>query len=98
MSTKKTINNGVEPSMMNTDNKDNVLKGISDQDFTFVQMDKTIHDVRFETRPTSFMGDAMRRFIKNRSSVVASVILGLLIGFASFRPNFEYERHRNCSP
>jgi len=72
--------------MMNTDNKDNVLKGISDQDFTFVQMDKTIHDVRFETRPTSFMGDAMRRFIKNRSSVVASVILGLLIGFAIFVP------------
>jgi len=86
MSTKKTINNGIGPSMINPNNNDNAPKVISDQDFEFVQMDKTIHDVRFDTKPTSFMGDAMKRFIKNRSSVVASVILGILIGFAILVP------------
>lgn len=58
-------------------------------DFEFVQMDKTIHDVKFETKPTTFLGDAMRRFTKNRSSVVASVILGVIIGLAIFVPVFD---------
>jgi ABC-type dipeptide/oligopeptide/nickel transport system permease subunit len=55
-------------------------------DFEFVQMDKTIHDVRFQTKPTTFLGDAMRRFAKNRSSVVASVFLGIIIGLAILVP------------
>jgi oligopeptide transport system permease protein len=58
-------------------------------DFEFVQMDKSIHDVKFQTKPTTFLGDAMRRFAKNRSSVVASVILGILIGLAIFLPVFD---------
>jgi len=86
MSNEKTNNNVVKPSMENTGSNEAVKTEISDQDFKFVQMDKTIHDVRFETKPTSFMADAMKRFFKNRSSVVASVILGILIGLAIVVP------------
>ena len=43
--------------------------GVSEADFGFVQQDKSIHDVKFTTKPTTFFRDAMRRFAKNRSSV-----------------------------
>jgi ABC-type dipeptide/oligopeptide/nickel transport system permease subunit len=62
---------------MENDNKD--LPKLTSDDFKFVQLDKTIHDVKFETKPTTFFKDAMRRFVKNKSSVVAAVILGVLI-------------------
>lgn len=58
----------------------------SSNDFEFVQMDKSIHDVRFQTKPSSFLSDALKRFVKNRSSVIASVILGILIGMAIIVP------------
>ena len=71
MSTKNTNDNVVESSTVNPESNEATKTGISDQDFSFVQMDKTIHDVRF---------------FKNRSSVVASVILGILIGLAIIVP------------
>ncbi len=56
------------------------------EDFEFVQQDKSIHDVKFDTKPTTFMKDAMRRFAKNRSSLVAAVILGILFILAIILP------------
>lgn len=55
-------------------------------DFEFVQMDESIHDKKFDTKPTTYLKDAMKRFLKNRSSVVASVILFTLIGMAIIVP------------
>ena len=52
---------------------------ISKDDFKFVQQDSSIHDLKFDTKPTTFFKDAMRRFAKNKSSVAASFILGILI-------------------
>lgn len=54
--------------------------------FNFVQQDKKIHDVKFNTKPTTFMKDAMKRFTKNRSSVVGGIILGFLFVFALILP------------
>jgi ABC-type dipeptide/oligopeptide/nickel transport systems, permease components len=59
---------------------------ITDGDFKQVNADKKIHDVKFETKPTTFMKDAMRRFVKNKSSVVGGVILGFIVLFAFVLP------------
>jgi ABC-type dipeptide/oligopeptide/nickel transport system permease subunit len=56
------------------------------EDFAFVQTDKTIHDVRFKTKPTTYLGDAMKRFAKSRSAVVAACILGVLVLMAIVVP------------
>ena len=61
-------------------------KEISRADFKFVQMDEKIHDVKFETKPTTFFKDAFRRFTKNKSSVTAGVIIGILILMAIVVP------------
>lgn len=51
--------------------ENNVEKVIvfKDDDFDFAQKDKNIHDVELKTKPTTFFKDAMRRFVKNKSSV-----------------------------
>ncbi|MDY2913604.1 MAG: ABC transporter permease [Candidatus Enteromonas sp.] len=59
---------------------------VLDSDFVFVQQDASIHDVKFKTKPTTFFKDAMRRFVKNKSSVVAAGILAILIGMAIVVP------------
>ncbi|NLI94500.1 MAG: ABC transporter permease subunit [Erysipelotrichaceae bacterium] len=61
---------------------------ISQEDFKFVQMDKSIHDTKFDTQPTTFFKDALRRFVKNKSSVVAFIILSVIILMAIFVPVF----------
>lgn len=58
----------------------------SANDFEFVQQDASIHDQRFETKPTTYFKDAMKRFVKNRSSVVAGCILFVLIAMAIIVP------------
>lgn len=61
---------------------------INKKDFVLVQQDKEIHDLKFETKPTTYFKDAMRRFVKNKSSVAASVIIGILVLLAIFVPIF----------
>lgn len=51
---------------------------VEDKDFALVQQDKSIHDTKFTTKPTTFFKDAMKRFSKNHSSVVGAVILGTI--------------------
>ena len=52
---------------------------VTNEDFKLVQMDKKIHDTKFESKPTTFAKDAFRRFCKNKSSVVAAIIIGFLV-------------------
>lgn len=52
---------------------------ISSKDFELVQKDKKLHDVKFEGKPTTFFKDSMKRFVKNKSSVVGACILGLIV-------------------
>ncbi len=66
--------------------KDANGQDVDTQKFTFVQQDKKIHDVKFVTKPTTFMKDAMKRFAKNKSSVVGGVILGVLFAFSIILP------------
>jgi ABC-type dipeptide/oligopeptide/nickel transport system permease subunit len=59
---------------------------LDSQDFKFVQLDKSIFDVKFQSKPTTFLKDAVRRFIGNKSSVVAGILIGILILMAIIVP------------
>ena len=61
-------------------------KKITDGDFKLVQQDKSIHDVKFTTKPTTFFKDARKRFVKNKSSVVGGIILGVLFVLSLILP------------
>lgn len=63
---------------------------ITEKDFVFVQQDKQIHDLKFETKPTTYLKDALKRFIKNKSSVVAGGIISFLILLSIFVPIFNH--------
>ncbi len=52
---------------------------IADGDFEFTQKDKKLYDQKMQTKPTTFFKDAMRRFSKNKSSVVGAWILGIIV-------------------
>lgn len=67
-------------------NKSGVNLNKTTGDFEYVQLDSSIHDTKFQTKPTTFFKDAMKRFAKNRSSVVAAVILMIIIGMAIIVP------------
>ncbi len=54
--------------------------------FRFVQENEKLHDKRLETKARSYFQDAMLRFSKNKSSVVAAWILLFLIVFAIVAP------------
>ena len=57
-----------------------------DDDFVMVQSDRRISDTKFETKPTTFFKDAMKRFVKNKSSVVGGIIMAILVLLAIFVP------------
>ena len=52
---------------------------LTEDDFKFIQQDKKIKDKNFDTKPTTFFKDALNRFRKSRSSVVAAFIIGILM-------------------
>ncbi len=61
---------------------------ITSEDFVLQQADKEIHEQKFQTKPTTFLKDSLKRFRKNKSSVVAAYILGFLILLSIFVPIF----------
>lgn len=61
---------------------------IKQEDFVLQQADGAIHEQKFQTKPTTFFKDSLKRFRKNKSSVVAAYILGILILLAIFVPIF----------
>ena len=73
---------------MENEEKKNLATEVANEndDFAFVQQDEHIHDKKFETKPTTFFKDAMKRFAKNKSSVIAAGILATLILMAIIVP------------
>ena len=57
---------------------------MQDNRFDFAHKDERLHDTKFETRPVSYFEDCLRRFLKNKASVVA-FMLGLLVGAFGFK-------------
>ena len=64
----------------------NNYERIPQEKFAFVQKDAKLHDKKIDTKFRSFFQDAMLRFSKNKSSVVAAYILLFLILFAIIAP------------
>ncbi len=70
------------------DNKNIEFDKVSKEDFEFVQMGEKIYDKKFETKPIGYFHDAMIRFAKNRTNVIATIILGIIIMMSIFVPIF----------
>ena len=56
---------------------------IPKEKFEFCQQDESIHDKKFDTKPMGYFKDAMMRFCRNKSSIVAAFIILFLVLFAS---------------
>lgn len=57
---------------------------ISSELFVLHSKGEQIHDKKLETKPVSYMKDAMYRFCRNKASVVATVIISILFIFSMF--------------
>ena len=64
----------------------NNFEHIPQEQFRFVQMDERLHDKKLETKSRSFLQDALLRFSKNKSSVIAAWILLFLVLFSLISP------------
>ena len=61
---------------------------ISSEKFVFHSANESIHDKKLETKPVTYFQDALRRFAKNKASIVATVIIAVLVLFAILGPIF----------
>ncbi len=68
--------------------KNNNIPEISAEKFKFIGVDDKLHDKKFETKQISYFRDAFNRFCKNKSSVVAAIIIIVLVLYAIFVPVF----------
>ncbi len=56
--------------------------------FKFAGENRKVGDKKFSTKPVTYAKDVFRRFCKNKSSVVAAIIILLILLFAIFAPIF----------
>ena len=68
--------------------KMNNIPKIPAEKFRFVATDERGHDQKFQTKQISYFRDAFNRFCKNKSSVVAAIIIFCLVLYAIFVPIF----------
>lgn len=71
---------------------------ISKDDFVLVDSSKATREQKFQTRPTTFLKDSIKRFSKNKSSVVAAGILGFLLLMSAIVPAFGSSRNNGTHP
>ena len=68
--------------------KTNEIPKIPADKFRFVGDENRLHDRKFDTKEVSYLADAFGRFCKNKSSVVAAIIILLLVLYAMLVPIF----------
>lgn len=68
------------------ENNNQQFEHIPAEKFAFVQRDTVIRDTKFQTKSRGYMADALIRFKKNKSSVVAAWIIGFLALYALLSP------------
>lgn len=61
--------------------------------FTFAHDEKNIHDTKFETKQVSYLRDCLRRFVKNKSSVVGFFLILIIVLFGIFEPIADTKNH-----
>lgn len=68
--------------------------------FNFVQLNEEVFDQKFETVSYSYFQDALRRFRKDKSSVIAFFVLAFIILMVIFAPGFnsyEYDQKHDSA-
>lgn len=79
---------------MSDNNKPNIPK----EQFEFVQAESKIYDKEFETKPIGYFKDAMIRFVRNRTNVIATSILLLIILMSVFQPILTTKNYIRLEP
>ena len=64
----------------------NIYPEIAPEKFRFAQLGDQITDKKLDTKPIGYFRDAWMRFRRNKASVVAAVIIGILLIFAIIGP------------
>ena len=59
---------------------------ISKEKFVLVNENKRLKDKELVTKPVSYFQDALRRFARNKGSIVAAVVIGILFLYAIIAP------------
>lgn len=67
-------------------NNKHEFEHIPQEKFAFVQLDASLHDKKLETKSRSYFADAFLRFRKNKSSVIAAIIIAFLLLYAIVAP------------
>lgn len=65
---------------------DKNLMKIPAEKFEFAQRDEKIHDKKIATKPVGYFKDAWRRFRKNKSAVIAFILILILVLFSIIVP------------
>ena len=55
--------------------EEKMIREIPKEKFSFVQREDRIHDERLQTKAVGYLGDAWNRFRRNRSAVVAFILI-----------------------
>ena len=67
---------------------ENNYANLSMDKFRFVQQNEKLHDKALKTKPIGYFKDAWIRFRKNRASVAAAIVLGIILLYAILVPFF----------
>lgn len=62
------------------------IESIPSENLTLALNEENLHDQAFETKPVSYIRDCFNRFCKNKSSIVASVIILIIVLYAIIVP------------
>lgn len=71
---------------MSMNNNNIQYEHIPQEKFVFTQLDASLHDKKLETKARGYFADAFLRFKKNKSSVIAAVIIAVLLIYAIVAP------------
>ncbi len=71
---------------------------IPKEQFEFVQQDSKIFDKEFETKPIGYFQDAMIRFVRNKTNVIATSILLVIVLMSVFQPILTSKNYVNLEP
>lgn len=66
--------------------ENNNYTNLPKEKFVLVNENKKLHDKELVTKPVGFFKDAMYRFAKNKGSIVAAIVIGVLVLFAIIAP------------
>ena len=71
---------------------------ISKEKFVLVNENKRLKDKELVTKPVSYFQDALRRFARNKGSIVAAAVIGVLFLYAIIAPMVSQYKVSDADP